>query len=87
MEVPDERALGYVCFELAEIIRSKKASSLEVVQAHLDRIKAVNGKVNGVTVTLAETAMEAADLADRLAPEVAGLIEAQTGHITPIDPR
>jgi amidase len=78
---------GMSALELAEIIRSKKASSREVVQAHLDRIEAVNGKVNGVTVTLAETAMEAADLADRLAPEVAGLIEAQTGHITPIDPR
>jgi amidase len=51
--------------ELAELIRSKQVSSREVVQAHLDRIEAVNGPVNAVTVTLAETALAAADEADR----------------------
>ena len=51
--------------ELAQLIRDKQVSSREVVQAHLDRIDAVNGAVNAVTVTLAESALAAADEADR----------------------
>ena len=54
--------------ELAELIRSKQVSSREVVQSHLDRIAAVNGKVNAITVTLAESALQAADRADASAP-------------------
>ncbi|MEV4601093.1 amidase [Amycolatopsis sp. NPDC049253] len=49
--------------ELAELIRTKKVSSVEVVQAHLDRIEATNPKVNAI-VTLAEGALEAAKAAD-----------------------
>ncbi|MEU5565038.1 amidase [Micromonospora musae] len=48
---------------LAELIRTGKASSVEVVQAHLDRIKAVNSKINAV-VTLADGALDAARAAD-----------------------
>jgi amidase len=51
--------------ELAELIRTRQVSSREVVQAHLDRIDAVNGAVNAVTVALADTALAAADEADR----------------------
>ena len=54
--------------ELAAMIRSKEVSSREVVQSHLDRIAAVNGKVNAITVTLAESALLAADRADSTAP-------------------
>jgi amidase len=54
--------------ELAELIRSKQVSSREVVQSHLDRIAAVNGKVNAITVTLAESALLAADRADATPP-------------------
>jgi len=50
---------------LATEIRDKKASSREVVEAHLARIDAVNGSVNAVTVVLAEQALAAADAADR----------------------
>ncbi len=50
--------------ELAALIRNRDVSSREVVQAHLDRIDAVNGQVNAVTVLLAEEAMAAADAAD-----------------------
>src|SRR5690242_17023235 len=49
--------------ELAELIRTRKASSVEVVQAHLDRIKAVNPKLNAI-VTLADGALDAAKAAD-----------------------
>ncbi|MBW9069828.1 amidase [Agrobacterium pusense] len=44
---------------LAELIRRKEVSPVEVVQAHLDRIKAVDPKVNAI-VTVAEGALEAA---------------------------
>lgn len=50
--------------ELAEAIRAKQVSSREVVQAHLDRIAAVNPRVNAVTVVLADEALAAADAAD-----------------------
>ena len=50
--------------ELAALIRSKEVSSREVVQAHLDRIDAVNSSVNAVTVVLAESALRAAAEAD-----------------------
>lgn len=55
-------------YELAELIRSRQVSSREVVQSHLERIAAVNDKVNAVTVTLAESALESADRADATAP-------------------
>jgi amidase len=50
--------------ELAELIRRREVSSREVVTAHLERIEAVNGKVNAVTVVLADSALDAADRAD-----------------------
>ena len=51
--------------ELAQAIRTKKASSREAVDAHLARIEAVNPSVNAVTVVLADSARAAADAADR----------------------
>src|SRR5579864_109486 len=51
--------------DLAQAIRTKHVSSREIVQAHLDRIESVNSKVNAVTVVLSETALLAADAADR----------------------
>ncbi|MEV6991955.1 amidase [Streptomyces sp. NPDC093228] len=49
--------------ELAELIRTRKVSSVEVVQAHLDRIEATNPQVNAI-VTLADGALDAARAAD-----------------------
>jgi len=51
--------------DLAEAIRSRQASSQEVIEAHLRRIEAVNPSVNAVTVVLGEQAVEAAKAADR----------------------
>jgi amidase len=51
--------------DLAEAIRSRRASSQEVIEAHLRRIEAVNSSVNAVTVVLGEQALEAAKAADR----------------------
>jgi aspartyl-tRNA(Asn)/glutamyl-tRNA(Gln) amidotransferase subunit A len=49
--------------ELAELIRSRKVSSFDIVQAHLERIAAVDPKVNAI-VTLNNNALEAAKAAD-----------------------
>jgi amidase len=51
--------------ELAEAIRSRQASSQEVVEAHLRRIEAVNPAINAVVVVLGDEALEAAKSADR----------------------
>ena len=50
---------------LAALIRTKQISSREVVQAHLDRIAAVNPRINAVVTLMSENALEAADVADR----------------------
>ena len=50
--------------QLAEGIRTRRFSSREVVQAHLDRISQVNGHVNAVVKVLAESALVSADQAD-----------------------
>lgn len=51
---------------LAEAITARRASSREVVKAHLDRIQVVNPELNAVTRVMADVALEAADRADRL---------------------
>jgi amidase len=51
--------------ELAEAIRKRRASSVEVVEVHLRRIGAVNPSINAVVVGLGEQALEAARAADR----------------------
>ncbi|BCQ28816.1 amidase (plasmid) [Caballeronia sp. NK8] len=48
---------------LAELIRTKQVSPVEVVQAHLDRIAAVNPKVNAI-VTVAHDALKIAKAAE-----------------------
>jgi aspartyl-tRNA(Asn)/glutamyl-tRNA(Gln) amidotransferase subunit A len=61
--------------ELAELIRSRQLSPVEVVRAHLDRIDAVNPAINAV-VTVAERALadaEAADAAVRRGDELGPL--------------
>jgi amidase len=50
--------------ELAEAIRSKKLSSKAIVEAHLDRIAAVNPKLNAIVQLTAESARKEADEAD-----------------------
>lgn len=49
--------------KLAELIRTKEVSPVEVVQAHLDRIAAVDPKVNAI-VTLADGALADARIAE-----------------------
>jgi len=49
---------------LAELIRTAEVSPLEVIQAHLDRIEAVNPKINAVVTLMAEDAIRAAKAAE-----------------------
>src|ERR1700719_829504 len=51
--------------ELASLIRTKQLSSREVVQSHLDRIQAINPKINAIVTLLAEDALKGADAADK----------------------
>jgi aspartyl-tRNA(Asn)/glutamyl-tRNA(Gln) amidotransferase subunit A len=51
--------------ELAALIRTKQLSSREVVQTHLDRIAAVNPKVNAIVTLIADDALQSADAADK----------------------
>jgi amidase len=59
--------------ELAEMIRGREVSSREVVQAHLDRVDAVNPQLNAVVRLLPDQALAAADAADRTVADGTGL--------------
>jgi aspartyl-tRNA(Asn)/glutamyl-tRNA(Gln) amidotransferase subunit A len=51
--------------KLATLIRTKQSSSREVVQAHLDRISAVNPEINAIVTLMADDALKGADAADK----------------------
>ena len=59
--------------ELAAMIRDREVSSREVVQAHLDRIEAVNPHLNAIVRLLPDQALAAADAADRAVADGARL--------------
>ena len=50
--------------QIAQAIRDKEISAVEVVQAHLDRIEQVNGALNAVVQLCAERALSEAQAAD-----------------------
>lgn len=50
--------------ELADLIRRRDASAREVVDAHIERMEAVNPQLNAVVLNLAEQARAEADAAD-----------------------
>jgi aspartyl-tRNA(Asn)/glutamyl-tRNA(Gln) amidotransferase subunit A len=65
-QITDTNAIHYQeATALAALIRTKQLSSREVVQAHLDRVHAVNPQVNAVVTLMAEQALASADAADR----------------------
>jgi len=65
LESKMNQLLALSATELATLIASRQVSSREVVEAHLARIEEINGFVNAVTVVLRESALAAADVADR----------------------
>jgi aspartyl-tRNA(Asn)/glutamyl-tRNA(Gln) amidotransferase subunit A len=65
-QIADTSAIHYQeATALAALIRTKQLSSREVVQAHLDRIHAVNPQINAVVTLMAKQALASADTADR----------------------
>ena len=65
-QISDASAIHYRdATALAALIRTNQFSSREVVQAHLDRIEAVNPKINAVVTLMAEEALTSADAADK----------------------
>jgi amidase len=64
---------GKGAVEMAAMIRAREASSREIVQAHLDRVEAVNPHVNAIVRLLPEQALAAAELADRMVADGAAL--------------
>lgn len=46
--------------EIADAVRSKQASAVDVTQAHLARIEATNPAINAIVQTFPDEAMEAA---------------------------
>ena len=50
---------------MAALIRTRQVTPREVVQAHLDRIHAVNPQLNALVILLAEEALQAADAAGK----------------------
>src|SRR5262249_58980570 len=58
---------------LAAVIRDREGSSREVVQAHLERVKAVNPLLNALVRLLPDEALAAADAADRAVADGAAL--------------
>lgn len=65
---PRPHNMSDICFlnatEMAALIRRKKLSAREVMEAHLKQIELVNPKVNAIVTLVAERAMEAARKAD-----------------------
>src|SRR5208283_3922290 len=59
---------AYSATEQARMIRGRRVSSRELVTAHLDRIAAVNPKINAAVQVLADSAMAAAAVADASEP-------------------
>jgi aspartyl-tRNA(Asn)/glutamyl-tRNA(Gln) amidotransferase subunit A len=65
-QIADTSAIHYLeATALAALIRTRQLSSRELVQAHLDRIEAVNPKINAVVTLMAEDALTSADAADK----------------------
>src|SRR6516225_607832 len=59
--------------DTAAAIRDGRATSEEVVQAHIDRMHAANPAINAVVVDLSAQAIEAARAADRVRTQGAAL--------------
>ena len=66
--MPDTELWRRPATELATLIAEGQVSSREVVEAHLERIDEVNGRLNAITVLRADDARAEADAADASEP-------------------
>jgi amidase len=63
------RQLHYLsAVELAELLRKREVSAVEVMRAHLERIERVNPRINAIVTLVAERALEEAARADARGP-------------------
>src|ERR1017187_3589471 len=60
--------IAYSATQQARLIRERRVSSRELVAAHLERIAAINPKINAAVEVLAESALAAAAAADSSEP-------------------
>ena len=69
--------------KIADRIRKKEVSSLEVVSAHLDRIDSINPSLNTVVQICSDRAINEAKLADKAIEEgnTIGLLHLSLIHI------
>ena len=63
--MPDREICFLSATELSRLIRARKVSSGEVLEAHLDQIDRLNPKVNAIVTLVADRAREQARAADR----------------------
>ena len=64
MRVADDTLIAQSATRLAELIRTELVSSTEVVEAHLDRIEAINHDIRAVVMLCADRARAEAESAD-----------------------
>src|SRR4029078_11486493 len=69
--IRSRRMWGLSASELAAGVRTRGFSAREVMEAHLDRIAAVNPHVNAIVTLDAEAALAAAGAADLAVPAAA----------------
>ena len=65
VRLPKGSIWQWSALETAAAIRSGAISSVEVIDAHIERMRAVNPKLNAVVVDLSEEALKAAKAADK----------------------
>lgn len=58
--------------ELGSLVRKKRASVKEVMEAHIERIKAVNPKINAVTSLFEENSLKEAVIKDQFLSKKTG---------------
>src|SRR6266404_6386581 len=61
-----EKLTSFSAKKLANLIKTKKVSCMEVMQAYLDRIAQVNPKINAIVEYTPEKALEEARAADKM---------------------
>src|SRR6185312_14389491 len=82
---PKEPVWQWTALQTAAAIRSGAVSAVEVVEAHLARMRAVNPKLNAVVVDLSEEALKAAKAADYAGRPNPNGVPAQMSIIAPSD--
>ena len=71
--MPDSSLCFKTATELATLLRTRKVSAVEVLEAHLAQIERVNPQVNAIVTLVPEQARQQAEAADAAAARGAEL--------------